>query len=214
MLKPTEETFTSHSIKTPLTNILINLHLALQKNKTNKQKQFLNSALISANNISEILKSNLNFFNNSKETIFSLNSILKEIKKTKKNPHQHNLDLEVKRRDDIHLYGNKINLKIALDCLISNAMESYPNYLSDRLIKISTKKNSNFFIIYIIDNGIGLSFFKKMLVSFKGISFKKHGNGCGIWLAKKILKSQFGAYIQFKKNIDLGTTTIIKFKVF
>lgn len=212
MLNTTEEIFTNHSIKTPLTNILINLQLALQKTQPKKQKQFLNNALISANNIADILKTTLKFSSN-QETIFSLNSLLRNIKKTKKDPHQHSLDLEIKKKNDINLYGDKLALKIALNCLISNAMESYPQYLSNQIIKIKTTRTSEFIILYITDNGCGINPLQKFLLGFKGISFKRNGNGCGIWLAKKILKTKFGGLIQFKKNIDSGTTTIIKFRI-
>jgi len=212
MRKKSEEVLI-HALKSPLTNIMINLDLALNNNRN--KKQFLSSALNSVKNISTLLREKIHLDLNvkvCKQSLFSLNKILKGIQLTYHTPNRHYLIVNLNKNNDISFFGHLLSFQEALRCLVNNSLESYPDYLSYKVVQIISYKTKNYVNVLIVDNGRGIPFWQKLFIKYKGVSFKKGGSGCGLWMASQILEKQYGAKFFFEKNDGGGTTTTIKFR--
>ncbi|MDO5561277.1 MAG: ATP-binding protein [bacterium] len=95
--------------------------------------------------------------------------------------------------------------------LLNNADESYPPLCTQKEISITLIKASSGLNLIIGDNGQGLSWWKKLIIRGKNISFKKVKSGLGLYQVAKLLKKEFNGKLTFLSEKNRGTLVIVHF---
>ncbi len=213
----------AHEIKTPLSTIQLNLKALNQRiDKDNipdkdNYKDDLNMISTEVGRISELTKSFLQFASLEKAELKKVN--VKEIIENSllkfRTYFNNNIDLITTFPDeDIFIYADVKQLGQLFHILIENSIDSIKqNGIVE--IKINLSKDLKFkplVEIEIIDNGTGIS--KKELDKIFDPYFttKKHGNGLGLAIAKKIVEDNNGK-ISFYSKKGLGTTVTVNFEM-
>ena len=112
--------------------------------------------------------------------------------------------------DDVYIEGDYNRLKQVLINILKNSVESIDK--ENGIITINTEIKNNNFEIVIKDNGMGMTpeVIKHLAEPF--YTTKKNGTGLGVAFSKEILK-EHGAKIEYYSDINIGTTTLIKFPI-
>lgn len=113
--------------------------------------------------------------------------------------------------DEIYIEGDYDRLMQVLINIIKNSLESFDN-INSPLLKINTNLNSNYIIIKIIDNGIGMD--KEILSKIKEAFYttKKNGTGIGVSLSDEIIRSHNGN-LSYESVINEGTIVTISLPI-
>lgn len=213
----------SHDLKTPISNIE-GLIIALTKHLSGESRdnpfivqllQMINGSIERFNktiqDLTEITK--LERINEDEDKFIHLGSLVEDIK----------LDLSwiiQESRAEIQVDLTEIeefrfsskNLRSIFYNLISNSLK----YRSpDRIpfIKIGGKKDLNFHIITVQDNGLGMDLTQKDFVfgMFKRLHNHVEGSGIGLFIVKKIM-DQVGGKIKVESKVGEGSTFTLYFK--
>lgn len=108
---------------------------------------------------------------------------------------------------NIIVRGSEDEFKSVLSNILDNAIEAIP---SSGLVQLVASNNSSFLEIKIIDSGIGISAdLLPKLMTYKGTYGKKHGNGLGLFHAKKTILNLKGE-ITISSSLAEGTVVHIK----
>lgn len=101
---------------------------------------------------------------------------------------------------------NASDLKRILSNLINNSVESFRDNTGEVIVSVRTYPQ----VVQIIvsDNGCGISLDKLNRLGEKGFTFSKHGNGLGIYHAKKTIEDAGGKFDIISK-VNVGTTVTI-----
>ena len=193
-----------HGIANPITSILINSNLALERIEKNpdKIKEHLEQIQLTAKYIQNLLKRE-SFIQKDK---FFIETAIKEIliinsgyKRKLIYSYQNNLP------DGIQIKGNKILFQELLICLLNNADEAYQTE-KNKTVLVTTRKENKKIIISITDGGIGMNWLEKNVALKKNFSMKENHSGNGLYLVKKILKEEFMGRIELISQKNRGTT--------
>lgn len=198
--------FFKHAASTPLSNILLNSQLALS-DQENKEKS-LKRILLSANYIKDLLD---NHEKRNKE-LFLVNDALVEIILLNQCFHQEvSYSKKLKQSNNIKLSGNKLLFQEVINCLLNNAIEAYQLHSLEKIVLIKTQLQNNNLELSVTDGGDGLTWFQQQLIGKKYYSLKDNHQGVGLFYAKKILKNEFSAKIQFLSKKNQGSTILLRF---
>lgn len=221
-LNASHETFiysVSHDLKAPLANIeaLIN-HLnsttrdLIEKYASDNDEhkiimEMLKKSVKSMQNIiselSEVAKIEGNYKEKAETVIFE--NILYEVKMTlndkiSESKAHINIDFEVQEVE----FSRK-NIRSIIYNLISNAIK-YRSPDSIPEIHVKTRKENDFVVLTVTDNGIGISEENKKIIFTPFTRFEKKldGTGIGLYLVKKILENEGGKII-LKSEPGIGS---------
>ena len=115
---------------------------------------------------------------------------------------------------DVTIVSDLFRLKNILKNLLSNAQTFSNPILDESFVKISLKKDKNYHVIIIEDNGIGIidnAQEKVFNMFYKGME-SKDGSGLGLYIAKKMIskldgmitvKSEYGKKSIFKVSLPV-----------
>ena len=100
--------------------------------------------------------------------------------------------------EEVYIDGDYERLKQVIINIIKNSIEAI-NLKEESYIKVTTKNDSNYFHIYIEDNGLGIKKedLEKIVQPF--FSTKKNGTGLGVTLSMEIIKAHEGKIIYDSK---------------
>ena len=122
--------------------------------------------------------------------------------------------LEVKTTPDTFIYADKDMIQLVLRNLVSNAIKFTPN---NGTVQVSTAVNNNMVVVYVQDNGIGISqpnltkIFEKKYYSTNGTA-NEAGTGLGLMLCKEFLEKN-GGDITVSSIEGKGSTFIFKLPI-
>ena len=119
---------------------------------------------------------------------------------------------------DIHLNGLKkgeeyANLReVELTCILFNTLENSIEAIKEKgssgVIKVSIKKLEKEYQLIIQDNGIGIHPDKINKIGKYGVTFKKSGNGLGLYSSLHYLHKR-GGDIKISSKLKVGTDLVI-----
>ncbi|MBV4436022.1 two-component system histidine kinase PnpS [Clostridium tyrobutyricum] len=211
----------SHELKTPLTSIRgFSETLRYVKDDKNKNK-FLNIIDDEANRLTRLIDDILTLSNieNNKEVVkdrIDINSVIRDVcylmssSAKKKDIH---IETNISEVPDI--YGDKDRFKQMIINLIDNAIKYSDN---GGRVKIGTKFDVNKSIIWVEDNGVGISeehkqrLFERFYRVDKARSRSQGGTGLGLAIVKHIVIS-FNGKIKVESKIGVGSKFIVQIPV-
>ena len=107
---------------------------------------------------------------------------------------------------------SRVNMKSILQNLISNAIKYR---LEERLplVKVKTYISSNYFVLEVADNGLGIkdAYIEKIFQMFKRFHDHVEGTGIGLYIVKRIVDNA-GGKVEVESEVGKGTTFKIYFK--
>lgn len=199
-----------HSLKTPLTNLLVKLDLLSNQSQSKETQQIISSLKQTVRYLERIF----NFFidKNKREKTSELIKLLQEIQIF----HHQGKKLLIRNytqgNDTILLNCNKFLLQEALICLINNAFESYQNQINEKVL-ISIYQGNSFIEIRLRDYGQGMSLFKKLRINLKNKSYKKNHQAIGLKFAKNVFIKDLKAIFQLYSQKNMGTLIIVRLPI-
>ncbi|MGO3718698.1 MAG: HAMP domain-containing sensor histidine kinase [Mesonia hippocampi] len=209
--------FSSHELKTPLTSIINQLEISLQRNRSNidyreTSKQVLQDAHQLKNILENLLTlSNLNKNIQRKESIRIDELVWEIIEKLTQSytPEKFNIKLEISP-EDFHLLKFKSN-KTLLYIALFNIIENASKFSQDKPIDIYLFKQNNQLTLKVLDYGIGISAQDLKHINrpfYRGQNTTNiQGNGLGMSIAIKIFQLH---QVQFSVTSQLKTYTQIQ----
>ena len=209
----------AHDLKKPLTKLKSNLELVSLNVKNKNSSEYINQAIIEADNLIKIFNALLDIasFESEKKQDFKvlnlslvLNSIIEIYKPVIE---EKNIIFKSNIEKGLKIFGNQILLTQCFTNILDNAIK-YAKNNKNSLIEINSFNLRNITHIEIIDNGEGIEEkdFKRVFDRF--VRLEKHrqteGNGLGLSMVKAILNIH-EAPITLGNN-NPGLTVTIKFK--
>ena len=212
----------SHELRTPITTIIGEIEIALNKLRTQPEyEDVLRSVLIDSVRLNETINSLLEMANVDMdythpaykpvaidELIWELNDYWNE--KAGKGMFTVNILQLPDDQEKLQLLANKSLLTIALNNIISNAYK----FSQNKRVQCNLYVDEENIIIKIIDEGIGImpGEQEKVFESFyRGTNVKGfQGNGVGLYITSKIIHL-FNGTIKIDSSPDETTTFVIKF---
>ena len=186
----------THELKTPLTSINIFLE-TLKNHQVNRLEQltYLDYMKVDANRLEQIINhilSTAKIESNSYRKNFELINIRTLVETViSGNPNFDNqIEIVMKDIDNFKFLGDRELLEMMISNLITNAIK-YNNSPEPKL-EITSSRESRYFTISFIDNGIGLDqehlkrIFKKFYQAGDSLTTTAKGSGLGLFLAQMI----------------------------
>lgn len=205
----------SHELKTPLTSLVVYLHLLKLKikdsennellSKIERQTDKLNKLVTELLDISKIQSGRLDYTMEQ----FELNEVVRDVTQVVQGiTSKHKIVVSGDR--DLHVYGDKNRINQVLTNLLINAIKYSPEGGS---ISVDTKKKGTFAQVKVTDHGIGISIkdqqkiFEKLYQAGNPREKTFPGLGIGLYIASNIVKSH-GGTIEVKSQKGKGATFI------
>jgi len=112
------------------------------------------------------------------------------------------------------VFIDPIKFSRAIFNLINNAVESFDDSISNKVIYISSKNEGDNILISIKDSGIGISSDNINNVFQPYFSLKKKENcGIGLSVVKTIIENDFSGKISIESSLGLGSSFIISLAI-
>jgi signal transduction histidine kinase len=212
----------SHELRTPITSIIGEIEIALNKLRTNAEyEQVLDSILHDAERLNETITSLLELANVDMnytqpaydpvaidELIWELSDYWNE--KVGKGMFSVNILHLPADHEKLQVNANKVLLTIALNNIIGNAFK----FSQNKRVQCDLHADNNSITIKITDLGVGImpAELDKIFESFyRGTNVRSfHGNGIGLYVTNKII-NLFGGTISVSSTPESGTAVTIRF---
>ena len=192
----------AHEIKNPLAvcngylSILNDKDYQTRSNYINIIKEEINRSLLI---LSEFSKNNtlLNM------EVIDLNCLFKDIKNTLNDLFlENNAEIILLDGDELLIKADYEKLKQVFINILKNALEAKSN--NKLLVVIKTLEGKDYYIISIVDNGIGMTKEDLNNITKKYYTTKVFGTGLGIPYIKDIIEKHHGI-IEYQSRKDIGT---------
>ena len=211
----------SHELRTPITNIMGEIEVALNKERTSADyTKTLQSVLVEADRLNDIIRNFLLLANAEKNLASQLNEhvrfdeLLWEIKENFSRHPGALIDIQLfelpEDEQRLNIKANKTLLSLALSNIIENGIK----FSGDQPVAVSLHITANTIIIRITDNGIGMdeetlrNIFEPFFRSTSAENYQ--GHGIGLYIAKKIIELMSGT-ITVQSQPDKGSVFNIIF---
>jgi signal transduction histidine kinase len=200
-----------HSLATPITSILCILDLIDELGQVDITKLANLEVIRGAAEELRILVGGREASEKGKR-VFCLSKELKSIVKAFQKDYrvEFTLSLPDKR---VELYGKKEVFLTIIHSLLNNASEAYDHCQVKRKINLSLVPLSNRLIIFINDNGRGMSQLQSLFFGIRYWSNKNYKSGLGLSIAKSNLKKEFAGKLSFHTQRGVGTTVMVEVPV-
>jgi signal transduction histidine kinase len=212
----------SHELRTPITSIMGEIEITLNKERDNEDyKEVLHSVLIDANRLHQTINSLLELANVDMnytqpaykpvaidELFWELNDYWAE--KRGKGSFIFNIQHLPDEQESLQILANKSLLTIAFNNIISNGFK----FSGNQPVKCELYADEKAIVVKITDQGVGImpDELEKVFESFyRGTNVKNfQGNGIGLYVTSKII-SLFNGTISVSSNPGSGTTMAVRF---
>lgn len=205
----------AHELRTPLTTLKGYLE-AIEDGKLKADRETIIEMQEETERMTNLIEK-LNDFAEAQNKVFNLEKkkinltklIKKIIKQQKIFIEEKNISLKLDLAENIYIEGDKDSLLQIFNNLIENAVKYN---IEDGKIEIKSKQNDNNLIIYIKDNGIGISdedlpyIFERFYRGDKSRNSKNQGTGIGLAVTKELIEAHDGK-IEVKND---GQQTVFK----
>jgi signal transduction histidine kinase len=202
----------SHDFKTPLTSIGLLTDLALKESSSEKLTSFLTPIKRNCNKLKDQLKGLTTLVDIKKKRSEKvemvnfqqiLNEILSEDNETLKEING-KLISDFSQAPEVPYFTAHINS--LLSNLINNAIK-YRRQDVPLLIEVSSRKEKDYTVLTVKDNGIGIDLKKNLNLlfqPFKRLTEQSTGSGLGLSIVKRIIEQNHG-YLEVFSEIGKGT---------
>ena len=206
----------SHELKTPITNIIGEVEVAVSKERTSTDyKNTLQSVLVEADRLNDIIRNFLLLANNENDIAdqqtepIRIDELLWDIRSAfNRNPRSH-VDVQMPGlpNDETRLYikTNRTLLTLAITNIIQNGIK----FSSGKPVICGMHFDNNNIVISITDQGIGIDadtvphIFEPFYRSTNVSTYQ--GHGIGLYIAKKIIEL-FNGSISVQSRPGVGST--------
>lgn len=202
----------AHEIRNPLAGISGSIQMLVQDNLDGDQKKLMNIVLKEIDRLNNLITEFLDYAKPEKkpDQAVELKSLIEEVILNLKSHKEVQATLQWKLDlDSEKILGFSEKLRQAFLNILINAIQALKESAAP-VISISIKKESQFVVVSIQDNGVGISANtkKKMFEPFH--TTKAKGTGLGLAITHKILESH-SALIIVNSEINKGTEFKLKF---
>lgn len=210
---------TSHDLRSPVVNLITLLDMFDENEMQEQNKFILDKVKITGKRMYETLHDLIDVIAIQKRTtspfeMVNLDIISKDIisqlsfdiNESKANV---SLNLEV-----VNFSYVRVHLKSILQNLLTNAIK-YRSSKRPLNINISTKKERDYIILSVKDNGSGMDLNKigdRLFGMFQVFHNSKDGKGLGLYIVKKQIE-MMGGHIEVESNVDVGTIFRVYLKI-
>ncbi|MDD4409110.1 MAG: HAMP domain-containing sensor histidine kinase [Candidatus Pacebacteria bacterium] len=206
-----------HDLSNPLTIISLNIEKIQNICKTNDELMIIKSeinmtrkALTKINNLLSLARRQ-SLYSQNINVVFSLNKeILDVIEILSYRTRKYKAQIRFANSKELYLRGNNVKFNQIASNIISNAIESYQPNHKNNVVDVCLKENHNNIDLIVTDYGKGIP--KKIQNKIFGFFTTKElniGNGVGLCITKKIIKSDFKGKITFSTEEGKGTTFVV-----
>ena len=185
----------NHACATPLTTLLLDSEYLLSVAPP-AQKE----AIARVHQCSKRLQALFSF--SRQEDFFDISELVEELVVAYRAP------ITLSAEKPLLIKGSRILFSEVVSCLITNAVESYPES-KDQQVIIAAKNTLDGVVVKITDFGCGMSWFELFLARFASITSKEQGSGIGIRFCTRILKQYFRGTLTFISTKQVGTTAVV-----
>lgn len=206
----------THELKTPIAVAKLNLETLQKRNLDIEQRQKLILTSLAETDRLNALCNNMLLLNEmdaigyalTKEDVL-LNDVVAECIK-EHNSRSPDRELRVDVSEDLHVFGDRMLLKLALNNLIDNAIKYSPK---NSTVYINGFNKSNQVILQVIDEGEGIAakeidlIFEKF---YRGSKRKAKGTGLGLYVTRQIIHQNKGT-LKVSSNKPTGSIFTISF---
>ena len=206
----------SHELKTPITNIIGEVEVAVSKDRTSAEyKNTLQSVLVEADRLNDIIRNFLLLANNENDIgrqqteLVRFDELLWEIKEIFNREPKTILDIQMAELPEDETRLNVKTNKTLLTLAITNIIQNGIKFSSGKPVVCSMHFTANDIIISITDKGIGIDaetlphIFEPFYRSTDANTYQ--GHGIGLYIAKKIIEL-LGGNITVQSQPTAGST--------
>ncbi len=206
----------SHELKTPITNIIGEVEVAVSKDRTTAEyKNTLQSVLVEADRLNDIIRNFLLLANNENDIgrqqteLVRFDELLWEIKEIFNREPKTILDIQMAELPEDETRLNVKTNKTLLTLAITNIIQNGIKFSSGKPVVCSMHFTANDIIISITDKGIGIDaetlphIFEPFYRSINANTYQ--GHGIGLYIAKKIIEL-LGGNITVQSQPTAGST--------
>lgn len=205
----------THELKTPIAVTKLNLETMLKRQLDPAQQQRLINSTLSETDRLNALSNNMLLLNEmgTAYTIANEDVDLNELIAECVGEHQNRFPMRkfaVNSEPDIHIYGDRMLLKLAINNLLDNAVKYSPKE-TEILIRSYIQDSTTH--VEIIDQGSGVpepevkKIFQKY---YRGIGRQAKGTGLGLYVTKQIIRQSRGK-LDYRPNQPKGSIFTISF---
>ncbi|HEY0897853.1 MAG TPA: HAMP domain-containing sensor histidine kinase [Sphingobacteriaceae bacterium] len=209
----------SHDFKTPITSISLLCDLLIRGQDAERQQEFIRKIKTSSNQLKELMKG-LEVLVDVKKAQTEKVKLLRFEEELKFMTDQYQLLLDKSGAEISHDFTAapeicylEAHLKSLLSNLISNAIK-YRQKDVPLKIELETRREREFIILSIKDNGIGIDLTKnmdKLFQPFKRFTSQASGTGLGLSLIKRMVELN-GGYLEVYSTPGEGTRFVVFLK--
>lgn len=201
-----------HACRTPLTTLQCSLDAldskALTKTTANNGFQtYLQTAKQAAAHLVALIKS---LDTNSHQTSFRPARVVQEVVNLVESQAAREVSLHPIIAFDfqLKLKGDPLYFGEALRCIIQNAIEAYDLQDLHKPVVVMGRCVAEHLIIEVIDGGQGMTSLATKLAFWKGLSYKKQGQGLGLAFVDNTIRIMFGGELTVSSQFGVGTRVV------
>jgi two-component system, OmpR family, sensor histidine kinase TctE len=210
----------AHQLRTPLAGLKTQAELALREENPTKIKHALNQINQASGNLSHLVAQLLNltkaepdnptysFFEDIDLTVLAQEVCIEWVSIAL----QKNIDLGFQTEEKSALIkGNAVLLRELMNNLIDNAIRYTPN---DGSITVSIQKKSNFIILYVQDNGLGIPVDEQARIFerfYRVLGTQQEGSGLGLSIVQEIAERHQATVSLLSGEDSEGTVFMVSF---
>jgi two-component system, OmpR family, phosphate regulon sensor histidine kinase PhoR len=207
----------SHDIKNPLTNLVMAIELFKNVTPGNENEfqsllKVVDSALMKMHKLikelTEVRKEEHKY--KPGEELLNFEHILEDVRLTLNDDIIATNAIIIKEINISEISFSRRKLRSIIYNLINNAIKFMPPYRQPQIV-VTTKKDNDYIIISVKDNGVGIdeSKFEAIFSKYYRLENDIEGSGIGLYLVKEIVNNA-GGKITVESELDKGT----EFKVY
>ncbi len=205
----------THELKTPIAVTKLNLETMLRRKLDgSQQERLINTTLAEADRLNALCNNMLLL--NEMDSAYTLSNEdvdLNELVEECVNEHRTRFQTRefiIESEPDIHIYGDRMLLKLAVNNLLDNAVKYSPK---EAAVKVRLFLNEAGTTIEIVDEGEGIvedelnKIFQKY---YRGAKSQAKGTGLGLYVTRQIVKQSRGT-LEYRANKPKGSIFAIRF---
>ena len=201
-----------HAIATPLSVLNLSISLLRETKLSKKQNLYLDRINSAIEYIGDLV-SQISFVDEpTKKNRFDLDQAVSQIIALLEDNYSIITQISsYQNKERCYLLGPKILFQEAVSCILSNAIQAYPNSNLPKPIMVATHLQDQWVRLDIIDLGQGMNKQQLKNAYLPGLSSKDTNRGWGLPFAKQVVELQFKGKFEIVSFANRGTRVTMLF---